>query len=80
MLHREDQIQQAINTYDIVKAKTHVRAIPGAMNSYSKSVQYKEFQGYGLVIGSSENYANVYFPNRETKLIKKSLIKIAIKF
>ena len=41
---------------------------------------YKEFEGYALVLDESENYAHVYFSNRERKLIKKSLIKIAIKF
>ena len=81
MLHREDQIKMDIETYDIVTAISHIKRLPGRMNSYNKIIKdYKEFEGYALVLGASESYAQIYFPNRERKLIKKSLIKVAIKF
>ena len=51
------------------------------MNSYNKIIEgYKEFEGYALVLGESESFAQLYFPNRERKLIRKSLIKAVIKY
>ena len=80
MLHREDQIKIPIQKYDIVSALPYVKRLPGRMNSYNKIVEgYKEFEGYALVLGESESFAQLYFPNRERKLIKKSLIKVIIK-
>ena len=81
MLHRKDQIKTPIEKYDIVIAIPHIKRLPGRMNSYNKTIEgYKEFDGYALVIGSSESFAKIYFPNRKTKLVKTSLIEVAIKF
>ena len=81
MLHREPQIKKPIEMYDIVSAIPYIKRLPGRMNSYNKKVDdYKEFEGYALVLNSSESFAKLYFPNRETKLIKTSLLKVAIKF
>lgn len=81
MLHREDQIKTPIEMYDVVSAMPYSKRVPGVMNSYNKKIDgYKEFEGYALVLGESESFAKLYFPNRETKLMKKSFIKVAIKY
>ena len=81
MLHREDQIKSPIEKYDVVAAIPHIKRLPGRMNSYNKIIEgYKEFEGYALVLGESESFAQLYFPNRERKLIRKSLIKAVIKY
>ena len=81
MLHREDQIKTPIEIYDIVSAVSYCKRIPGRMNSYNKKIDgFKEFEGYALVLGSSDSFAKLYFPNRETKIMKKSFIKVAIKY
>ena len=81
MLHREDQIGKKIEIYDLVLAKSYVKRLPGRMNSYNKKIDnYKEFEGYALVLGESDSFAQLYFPNREKRLIKKSLIEVAIKY
>ena len=69
-----------IQKYDIVSAISYIKRLPGRMNSYNKIIEdYKEFEGYALVLGSSDSFAKLYFPNRETKLIKTSLIRVKIK-
>ena len=81
MLHREPQLKKPIDKYDIVVAIPHIKRLPGRMNSYNKQIAgYKEFEGYALVLGGSESYVQLYFPNRERKIIKKSLIRVAIKY
>ena len=70
MLHREEQIQTKAEKHDIVRAKKSIRVLPGRMNSFNKQVEYKAFNGYALVLGTSDTFAQVYFPNRERKLIK----------
>ena len=81
MLHREDQIKTPIKKYDIVSAVSYCKRLPGRMNSYNKKVNgFKEFEGYALVLGESDNFAQLYFPNRKIKLMKKSFIKVAIKY
>ena len=81
MLHREDQIKIPIQKYDIVSAISYIKRLPGRMNSYNKKIEgHKEFEGYAMVIGESDNFAHLYFPNRNIILIKKSFIKVAIKY
>lgn len=70
MLHREDQIHVKAKKHDLVKAKKHIRVLPGTMNSYNKSVEHVEFNGYGLVLDVSKSFAHVYLPNRTRKLLK----------
>ena len=80
MLHREDQIKVKVEIYDVVSSIPYIKRLPGRMNSYNKTVEgYKEFEGYALVLGASDSYAQLYFPNRERKLVKTSLIKVVIK-
>jgi ABC-type Fe3+/spermidine/putrescine transport system ATPase subunit len=70
MLHREEQIVIRPEKYDIVRAKKSIRVLPGRMNSFNKQVEHKEFNGYALVIGTSDSFAQVYFPNRTRKLLR----------
>ena len=69
MLHREDQIHIAPDMYDVVRAKISTRVVPGVMNSYNKTIQHKDFEGYALVTGRSNTFAEVYLPNRTRKLL-----------
>ena len=69
-----------IKKYDIVRGKQYTKWIGGRMNSYNKSIDHKEFEGYALVLNTSETFVHLYFPNRETRLIKKSLLELIIKF
>ena len=78
MLHREDQVHIKANKYDIVRAKKHIRVLPGTMNSYNKTVEHLDFIGYGLVTGKSDSFAEVYLPNRTRRLLKiENLIVVA---
>ena len=78
MLHREDQIQIKANQYDIVRSKKTLRVVSGVMNSYNKTIEKKDFEGYGLITGKSDSFAEVYLPNRTKKLIKiESLIVVS---
>ena len=70
MLHREDQVHTKAKKYDIVRAKKHIRVLPGTMNSYNKTVEHLDFIGYGLVLDTSESFVHVYLPNRTRKLLK----------
>ena len=70
MLHREEQIQVKAMQYDIVRAKVYIKALPGRMNSFNKQVEHKDFNGYALVLGTSDSFAQVYFPNRTRKLLR----------
>ena len=80
MLHREDQIHISASKYDIVRAKITTRVIAGRMNSYNKTIDHKEFEGYALVLGNSDNFAEIYLPNRTRKLIKLSELIIVSKW
>jgi hypothetical protein len=80
MLHRDDQVHIKAKKYDIVRAKKHIRVLPGAMNSYNKTVEHIEFPGYGLVIDTSENFAHVYLPNRTRKLLKIDYLIVVSKW
>jgi hypothetical protein len=78
MLHREDQIQIKANQYDVVRSKKTLRVVSGVMNSYNKTVERTDFEGYGLVLDMSESFAHVYLPNRTRKLLKvDNLIVVA---
>ena len=78
MLHREDQVHIKANQYDVVRSKKTVRVVPGVMNSYNKTIEHLDFSGYGLVTGKSDNFAEVYLPNRTMKLLKiENLIVVA---
>jgi hypothetical protein len=80
MLHREDQVYVKAQKYDIVKAKKSIRVLPGTMNSYNKSIEHKDFNGYGIVLDASDSFAQIYLPNRLIKLIKKDNLIVEIKF
>lgn len=80
MLHREDQVTIKANQYDIVRAKKTIRVVAGVMNSYNKSIEHKDFEGYGLVTGKSENFAEVYLPNRTRKLLKVDNLIVVLKW
>ena len=80
MLHRNDQVYKLPLKYDIVKSKITIRVVPGVMNSYNKQIEEKCFEGYGLVSGHSENFATVYLPNRERKLIKRENLIVVIEY
>jgi len=79
-LHREDQILENPCKYDIVRAKKQIKAVAGTMNSYSKQIEFKAFEGYGIITGISESFATVYMPNRTRKLFKKSNLVVTIKY
>ncbi len=70
MLHREEQITTKAVKYDIVRARVYIKALPGRMNSFNKQVEHKDFDGYAIVLGTSDSFAQVYFPNRARKLIR----------
>jgi len=78
MLHREDQLHIKAQTADIVRARVYIKALPGRMNSFNKQVEHKDFDGYALVLGTSDNFAQIYLPNRTRKLLNiKNLIVVA---
>ena len=80
MLHREDQIYIEANQYDIVSSKIYARVVAGRMNSYNKTVDHKDFEGYALVTGRSGTFAEVYLPNRTRKLLKVSNLIVVSKW
>jgi hypothetical protein len=80
MLHREQQIHIKAKKYDVVRAKKHIRVLPGTMNSYNKTVEHLDFFGYGLVIDVSETFAHVYLPNRTRKLLKSDYLIVVSKW
>ena len=80
MLHREDQIHTEVEKYDIVRARVYMKTLPGRMNSYNKVSEHKDFNGYALVLGYSNSFCLVYFPNREQKLLKKENLIVVSKF
>ena len=78
MLHREEQIQVEAKLYDIVRARVYIKALPGRMNSFNKQVEHKDFNGFALVLGTSDSFAQIYLPNRTRKLIRvKNLIVVS---
>ena len=78
MLHREDQVHNLAKKYDIVRSKKTIRVVPGVMNSYNKTIESLEFEGYALVLDISDSFAHIYLPNRTRKLLKsKNLIVVA---
>ena len=78
MLHREEQTHLEPNQYDVVRSKKTIRVLPGTMNSYNKTVEHKDFEGYGLVTGRSDTFVEVYLPNRTRKLLRvKNLIVVS---
>lgn len=78
MLHREDQIQIKANQYDVVRSKKTLRVMSGVMNSYNKTIERTDFEGYGLILDLSESFAHVYLSNRTRKLLKiDNLIVVA---
>ena len=79
MLHREDQIHIKARKYDIVRAKKHIRVLPGTMNSYNKTVEHLDFTGYGLVLDVSNSFAHVYLPNRTRILLKSEHLIVVSK-
>jgi hypothetical protein len=80
MLHREAQTNPVVEKNDIVRAKVYLKPIPGIMNSFSKSVEHKDFDGYAIVIHDSDSYCQLYFPNRSMKLFKKQNLVVVSKY
>ena len=80
MLHREEQITMPVEKNDIVRARVYLKPIPGRMNSFSKSVEHKDFDGYAIVIRDSDSYCQLYFPNRTMKLFKKHNLVVVSKY
>ena len=80
MLHREDQTRIKIEKYDVVRARVYMKPVPGRMNSYNKLAQHKDFNGYALVLGYSDSFCLVYFPNREQKLLRKENLIVVAKW
>lgn len=80
MLHREAQTNAPVEKNDIVRAKVYLKPIPGRMNSFSKSVEHKDFDGYAIVIRDSDNYCQLYFPNRSMQLFKKQNLVVVSKY
>jgi len=78
MLHREDQVHIKANQYDVVRSKKTLKVLSGVMNSYNRTIEKTDFEGYGLVLDLSDSFAHVYLPNRTRKLLKiDNLIVIA---
>ena len=80
MLHREDQIHIEVEKYDIVRARAYMKPVPGRMNSYNKQAVHRDFNGYALVLGYSNSFCLVYFPNREQKLLRKENLVVVAKW
>ena len=80
MLHREDQISIDPKRSDIVRGKKQIKVLPGTMNSYNKPVEFKVFEGYGMITGVSDSFATVYLPNRTRKLFKKTDLIVVINY
>ena len=80
MLHREDQKHIDVEIYDIVRARVYMKPLPGRMNSYNKQVEHRDFNGYALVLGCSNSFCSVYFPNREQKLLRKENLIVVSKW
>tara|TARA_Y100000768_G_C23378018_1_gene407205 strand:- start:199 stop:444 length:246 start_codon:yes stop_codon:yes gene_type:complete len=80
MLHREDQIHEEVKKYDIVRSKIYARVVAGRMNSYNKTINHKDFEGYALVTGRSDTFAEIYLPNRTRKLLKISNLIVVSKW
>ena len=66
--------------YDIVKAKIQKKTIPGRMNSFNKKIDFKVFDGFGIVTGTSRNFAGVYLSNGTKNLYKKTEIVVIISY
>ena len=80
MLHREAQTNMAVEKNDIVRAKVYLKPIPGRMNSFSKSVEHKDFHGYAIVLDETDSYCQLYFPNRTMQLYKKHNLVVVSKY
>lgn len=80
MLHREAQINSPVEKNDIVRAKVYLKPIPGRMNSFNKSIEQKDFNGYAIVLSSSDSYCQLYFPNRTMQLFKKHNLVVVSKY
>jgi hypothetical protein len=80
MFHREDQVIIKANQYDVVRSKKTLRVMSGVMNSYNKTVERTDFDGYGLVLDLSDSFAHVYLPNRSRKLLKISNLIVVAKW
>ena len=65
--------------YDLVAAKQIIKLARGRMNTYDQSYTFKAFDGYGIVLGASNNFVQIYLPNREKKLLKHNEIVVVNK-
>ena len=78
MLPREDPLYIKANQYDVVRSKKTLKVLSGVMNSYNRTIEKTDFEGYGLVLDLSDSFAHVYLPNRTRKLLKiDNLIVVA---
>ena len=66
--------------YDVVRAKIVGHPVSGRMNSYNKQIESRIFEGYAIVLNTSDSFANVYLPNKTQKLIMKKNLVVIIKY
>ena len=80
MSHSETQLRVEVELYDIVSARIYFKPVAGRMNSFNRTVEHKDFTGFGLVVGKSDSFCLIYLPNRESKLFQIKNLVVASKF